>query len=105
MVPEEELRKGDKLPVPHFNTPAVAYVLATNLKKGDVVEIALKNGNTPLLHNTQELAEDQASLLLQAGKTGVPAGGWPEGTYTAAFELKRDGKSLINQSSAPVPFD
>jgi hypothetical protein len=35
----------------------------------------------------------------------VPAGGWPEGTYTAAFELKRDGKSLINQSSAPVPFD
>jgi hypothetical protein len=104
-VSEEELRKGDKLPTPHFNTPAVAYVLATNLKKGDSVEIALKNGNTPLLHNIQELTADQPSLLLQAGKTGVPAGGWPEGTYTAAFEVKRGGKSLINKSSEPVPFD
>jgi hypothetical protein len=104
-VTEEELRKGDKLPTPHFNTPAVAYVLATNLKKGDSVEIALKNGNAPLLHNIQELTEDQPSLLLQAGKTGVPAGGWPEGTYTAAFELKRDGKALISQSSEPVPID
>ena len=104
-VSEEELRKGDNLAAPHFNTPAVAYVLASNLKKGDTIEIALKNGTTPLLHNIQELTEDQASLLLQAGKTGVPAGGWPEGTYTAAFELKRDGKPLINQSSEPVPFD
>jgi len=104
-VTEEELRKGGKLPAPHFNTPAVAYVLATNLKKGDIVEITLMNGDTKLLHNTQELAEDQASLLLQAGKTGVPAGGWPEGTYTAALEIKRDGKSLISQSSAPQPFD
>jgi hypothetical protein len=104
-VSEEELRKGDKLPAPHFNTPAVAYVLATNLKKGDSVEIALKNGNTPLLKNVQGLSEDQPSLLLQAGKTGVPAGGWPEGTYTAGVEIKRDGKSLISQSSEPVPFD
>ena len=104
-VTEEELHKGGKLPAPHFNTPAVAYVLATNLKKGDIVEITLMNGDTKLLHNTQELAEDQASLLLQAGKTGVPAGGWPEGTYTAALEIKRDGKSLISQSSAPQPFD
>jgi hypothetical protein len=104
-VTEEELRKGDKLPAPHFNTPAVAYVLAANLKKGDSVEIALKNGDTKLLHNTQELAEDQASLLLQAGKTGVPAGGWPEGTYTASIEIKRDGKSLISQSSEPQVFD
>lgn len=104
-VTEEELRKGDKLPAPHFNTPGVAYVLATNLKKGDSVEIALKHGEASLLHNIQELTEDQASLLLQAGKTGVPAGGWPEGTYTAAVDIKRDGKSLINQNSAPIPFD
>jgi hypothetical protein len=104
-VTEEELRKGDKLPAPHFNTPAVAYVLATNLKKGDIVEIALMNGKASLLHNTQELAEDQASLLLQAGKTGVPAGGWPEGSYTASLEIKRDGKSLLSQSSEPQAFD
>ena len=30
---------GQTPPVPHFNTPAVAYVLAANLKKGDTVEI------------------------------------------------------------------
>src|SRR3990172_11312550 len=104
-VTEEELRKGDKLPAPHFNTPAVAYVLSTNLKKGDIVEIALMNGKASLLHNTQELAEDQASLLLQAGKTGVPAGGWPEGSYTASLEIKRVGKSLLSQSSEPQAFD
>lgn len=104
-VTEEELRKGDKLPAPHFNTPAVAYVLVTNLRKGDSVEIALMNGKASLLHSTQELAEDQASFLLQAGKTGVPAGGWPEGTYTASLEIKRDGKPLISQSSEPIPFD
>jgi hypothetical protein len=104
-VTEEELRKGDKLPAPHFNTPAVAYVLATNLKKGDIVEITLMNGDTPLLRNKQELAEDQASLLLQAGKTGVPAGGWPEGTYSADLKITRGGKPLISQSSEPQVFD
>ena len=66
------------LPPPHFNTPAVAYAWIANLKKGDVVEIALVNGDTPLLHNTETLAEDRANYLLQAGKRGVPAGGWPE---------------------------
>ena len=104
-VTEEELSKGDKLPAPHFNTPAVAYVLAANVKKGDSVEITLKNGDTPLLHNKQELTEDQASFLLQAGKTGVPAGGWPEGTYSATVEITRDGKVLLNDSTKPVAFD
>ena len=54
---------------------------AANLKKGDTVEIALFNEDKSLLHNTQTLTEDQAKLLLQAGKRGVPAGGWPEGSY------------------------
>jgi hypothetical protein len=100
-----ELETGSALPVPHFNTGGVAYVLAANLKKGDTVEIALVNGETPLLQNTETLAEDQASVLLQAGKRGVPAGGWPEGTYHAAVKITRDGKTLIEQSSKPIPFD
>ena len=104
-VTEEELKKGDKLAAPHFNTPAVAYVLATNLKKGDLIEVALKLGDKALLHNIHEITEDQLSLLVQAGKTGVPAGGWPEGTYTASVEIKRDGKSLISQNSEPQAFD
>jgi hypothetical protein len=104
-VTEAELDKGDALPAPHFNTPAVAYALAANLKKGDIVEISLNLGDKPLLRNTQTLAEDQARLLLQAGKRGVPAGGWPEGSYHAELKITRDGKPLISESSKPIPFD
>jgi hypothetical protein len=104
-VTQAELEKGAALPAPHFNTPAIAYVSAANLKKGDVVEIALVNGDVRLLQNAQTLADDQALYLLQAGKRGVPAGGWPEGTYRAELKITRDGKSLIEQSSTPIPFD
>ena len=104
-VTPEELDKGATLPVPRFNSPAIAYARVANLKKGDVVEIALVNGDTPLLHNTETLAKDQASFLLQAGKRGVPAGGWPEGSYHAALKVTRDGKALIEQSSPPIPFE
>jgi len=104
-VTQEELEKGGALPAPHFNTPAIAYVMAANLKKGDIVEIALVNGDTPLLQNSETLAEDKASYVLQAGKRGVPAGGWPEGTYHAALKITRDGKPLIEQTRTPIPFD
>ena len=104
-VTQAELEKGAALPVPHFNTPAIAYVLAANLKKGDEVVITLINGDVPLLSNTGTLAEDQASYLLQAGKRGVPAGGWPEGTYHAKLTITRDGKPVIEQTTNPIPFD
>ena len=102
---QEEIEKGEALKAPRFNTPAVAYVLAADLKKGDIVEIALVNEDISLLHNTQTLAEDQAKLLLQAGKRGVPAGGWPEGSYRAKVTITRDGKALVEQSSKPIPFE
>jgi hypothetical protein len=104
-VTQEEAGKGAALPVPRFNTPAIAYVLAAGLKKGDAVEVALFNEDRSLLHDTQTLSEDQAKLLLQAGKRGVPAGGWPEGTYSARLKVTRDGKTLIEQSSKPVAFE
>jgi hypothetical protein len=104
-VTQQELDKGDALPVPHFNTPAVAHVLAGNLKKGDIVDISLNLGDKSLLHNTQELAEDQAKLLLQAGKRGVPAGGWPEGNYHAELKITRDGKPVLTEASKPMTFE
>jgi hypothetical protein len=104
-VTQEELEKGEALSAPRFNTPGVAYASVANLKKGDVVEITLVNGDKALLQNTETLAEDRASYLLQAGKRGVPAGGWPDGSYHAALKIMRDGKPLIEQTSAPVAFE
>lgn len=93
-------------PVPKFNTPAIAYVLAADLKKGDVVEISLSNEEKPLLSNSETLTDDKQTFMLLAGKRGVPAGGWPqEWKYSAAVKITRDGKTLIEQSSPPIPFE
>jgi hypothetical protein len=104
-VSAQELAPGTALPAPRFNSPAVAFAEAANLKKGDVVEVTLSNGGSPLMQNSETLAEDQATFLLQAGKRGVPAGGWPEGTYTATVKITRDGKTILEKSSEPIPFE
>ena len=101
----DDLAKGTP-PVPKFNTPAIAYVLAANLKKGDAVAISLANGDGPLLTNSETLSEDKETFLLIAGKRGVPAGGWPqEWKYSAQVKITRDSKTLIEQSSQPVSLD
>ncbi len=104
-VTQQELEAGKTPPAPHFNTPAVAYVLAGNLKKGDMVEITLFNDDRSLISNSGTLDQDQAKYLLQAGKRGVPAGGWPEGGYRAALKITRDGKTVIEQATTPVSFE
>jgi hypothetical protein len=104
-IGQEELEKGAALPAPRFNSPAIAYVWTADVKKGDVVDITLVNEGTSLLSNTETLAEDRDRFLLQAGKRGVPAGGWPEGNYLASVKITRDGKTLIEQKSAPIPFE
>ncbi len=98
-------RRAKPRATPRFNTPAVAYVLAAGLMKGDMVEITLFNDDRALLSNSETLADDKATFLLQAGKRGVPAGGWPEGSYRAALKITRDGKTLIEQTTDPIPFD
>lgn len=104
-VTADDLAKGQP-PVPKFNTPAIAYVLAADLKKGDVVEISLSNEEKPLLSNSETLTDDKQTFMLLAGKRGVPAGGWPqEWKYSAAVKITRDGKTLIEQSSPPIPFE
>ena len=104
-VTVDDLAKGQP-PVPKFNTPAIAYVIAADLKKGDVVEISLSNEEKPLLSNSETLADDKQTFMLLAGKRGVPAGGWPqEWKYSAAVKITRDGKTLIEQSSPPIPFE
>ena len=102
---QAEVEKGQSLSPPRFNSPGVAYALVANLKKGDTVEVTLDKNEKPLLRNEETLAEDQPSFLLQAGKRGVPAGGWPEGIYRATVTVTRDGKELVEQSSRPIPFE
>ncbi len=104
-VTETELAEGKALPMPKFNTPGIAYALVANVKKGDVVEIRLSLGGKSLHHNIETLDADKTTVLLQAGKGGVPAGGWPEGTYQAEVKITRNGKTLIEEKSAPVAFE
>ena len=103
-VTQEELEKGEALPAPR-SIPRGRLCAGGRSKKGDTVEVALFNDDKSLLRNTQTLSEDEAKFLLQAGKRGVPAGGWPEGSYSAKVTVTRDGKTLIEQSSKPVAFE
>jgi NADPH:quinone reductase-like Zn-dependent oxidoreductase len=105
VVTDAELEKGDALPPPRFNTPGVAYVWASGLKKGDTVDIILNKEGQSLMRNSKTLAEDEASFVLMAGKSGVPAGGWPEGSYNAEVKISRDGKTLLEEKSKPMAFE
>ena len=96
-VTEEELAKGAP-PVPRFNTPAIAYVLAANLKKGDMVEITLSNDDKPLLTNSETLAEDQAIFCCKRASAACrPAAGRRQ--LYRRVKITRDGKTLIEQST------
>jgi hypothetical protein len=102
---DDELQSGAIPATPKFNTPGVAYALVAHARKGDAIEVTLTKDGEPLMRNVRELDADEAGALVQAGKTGVPAGGWPEGSYTASVKITRDGKTLAEQESDPVPFD
>lgn len=102
---QSELEANEAPPQPKFNTPAIAYVLAANLKKGDTVDITLMNEGKSLMRNSETLTEDKVSFMLLVGKGGVPAGGWPEGAYQAKLKITRDGKTLIEEMSKPMAFD
>lgn len=101
-VTEAELTGGEAPKVPRFNTPGIAYALVANVKKGDEVRVDLMNDKASLMHNIETLDADKATFLIQAGKLSVPAGGWPEGTYTALVKVTRDGKVVIEQDSDPA---
>jgi hypothetical protein len=105
VVTEAELEKGDALPPPRFNSPGIAYVWASDLKKGDTVDITLNKDGQSLMRNTEMLAEDKPNTILLVGKKGVPAGGWPEGSYSAEVKVTRDGKTLLEQKSKPMVFE
>ena len=104
-VTEDEVAGGAALPAPRFDSGGVAHALVANLKKGDIVEVRLVLEGKSLMHNTETLSEDKERLLLQAGKTGTPAGGWPQGGYQAEVKVTRDGKPVLEEKSEAIPFE
>lgn len=104
-VTQEELEKGEALAKPKFNTGGVAYGLVANAKKGDTIEVELLKSGYSLMHDVRTLDADQDHVLLQAGKRGVPAGGWPKGDYTAKVTVTRDGEELFAEESDAFTFD
>ncbi|MEM9591549.1 MAG: hypothetical protein AAF967_09465 [Pseudomonadota bacterium] len=104
-VDEETLLKREALPKPQYNSAGVAYGLVAHAQKGDKIEIHLKLDGNSLMNNVRDVTDDDASVLLQAGKTGVPAGGWPKGGYTAHITVTRDGETVAEQETDPIPFE
>ncbi|WP_156137326.1 hypothetical protein [Methyloceanibacter caenitepidi] len=104
-VDKPELMKRMLLPKPRFNSPGVAYGWVAHAKKGDRVELHLTLDGESLMHNVNEVTEDDTDVLIQAGKTGVPAGGWPKGQYTAKVTVTRDGETVAEQETDPIPFE
>lgn len=104
-VTEDELMDGAELAPPKLDTAGVAYVLVAHAKKGDTIELHLNKDGKSLMHNVRELDADEDGVLVLAGKTGVPAGGWPAGQYTAKVKLMRGGETLAEQETDPIPFE
>ena len=105
VVTEDELTGGAELATPKLDTAGVAYVLVAHAKKGDTIELHLAKDGTSLMHNVRELEADENGALVLAGKTGVPAGGWPSGQYTAKVKITRGGETLAEQETDPIPFE
>ena len=68
-VTQEELDKGTP-PIPRFNSPAIAYVSAANLKKGDSVEITLSNSDETPAHQQRDACRGQGDLSAASGQAG-----------------------------------
>jgi hypothetical protein len=105
VVTQEELEKGEALAKPKFDSPGIAHGLVTNVKKGDTVEVSLNKDGQSLMHNTRTLDADEDHVLLQAGKRGVPAGGWPKGAYTAKVKVTRGDEELFAAESDAFTFE
>ncbi|MFD0985941.1 hypothetical protein [Methyloligella solikamskensis] len=100
-----EAEKGEALAVPGQKSGGVAYVVVDGLDKGDEVTVRLMNEGKSLMHNVATAETAGGKVFLQAGKTGVPAGGWPEGDYTAKVEIKRGADMLVEKTSEAMKFE
>ena len=97
----EELEEGTPLAVPGRESPAVAYMWAINLQKGDLIDLALTFRGRIVARNYERLVRNKAQLMLFAGKK-APPGGWPKGTYASQVEVIRNGNPVIKGGQTTV---
>ena len=103
-VTEEELAKGETPPVPRFNTPGVAYVWRQS-QEGRHRRDRARQGRQAADAQHRDAQRGQGEPCCRPASEAVPAGGWPEGEYQASLKITRDGKTLIEQATDPIPFE
>jgi murein DD-endopeptidase MepM/ murein hydrolase activator NlpD len=86
---------------PTNGTPLIAYVRAINLRGGDVQELTIRgpDGQVVAASAQPPLDRAKAQYMFFVGKRAA-AGAWPSGRYQAAYVVRRDGKTVINQTFA-----
>lgn len=75
----------------------VAFFRSITLKQGDVQTIALSGPIGSLKHSAPALSSNKDQVFLLFGRKRPPAG-WPEGTYTARFQVARDGQIVAERT-------
>jgi hypothetical protein len=97
-APMETVEAGGITP-PSAQSPAlVAYVRAINLEGGDVQELVIKRPDGSVLAQSAlpPLDRAKAQYVMYAGKR-APSEGWPAGTYTASYYVRRKGEVAIHR--------
>jgi hypothetical protein len=85
---------------PKADSPAlVAYVRAIGLEAGDELELAIvsPDGKPFAQQRQQPLDHSKAQFFTMVGKKRRDAP-WPAGTYTARFNVLREGKSVLEKT-------
>jgi hypothetical protein len=76
----------------------VAFVRAIGLRKGDTQQLALLGPDGVALAEAAQppLDNNKAQYMMFVGKK-KPAGGWPEGQYTANYSVLREGQKVLEK--------
>jgi Peptidase family M23 len=77
----------------------VAYMLAINLRAGDVVTVTMQAPSGDPATNTITLDRNKAQYMLFAGKKRGTQG-WASGEYKAQVTVRRGGKLLLDKKIA-----
>ncbi len=75
----------------------IPYVRAIGLERGDVIELGLRGPDGAVLASGAQppLDNDKAHYFVYVGKRRPASGPWPTGSYTADYQVRRNGKLVL----------